>query len=78
MMTIPYAERSAEITRFIIQSSRGISSSGDMSQVLIALVGSGAVNTKELRDAFFNAASAVGSEGDRSRVLQAAASLIKQ
>ena len=46
-----------------------------MSEVLIALVSSGAVNTKELRDAFFNATADVASEGDRGRVLQAAASI---
>ena len=72
-MAIPYAGRSAEIARQVIETSRAIASSGDRSAVLITLVSSGALQTKALKDAFFDAASEIPSEGDRSRVLRAAA-----
>ena len=75
MLAIPYAARSADVTRHIIRAARLVPSSGDRSQVLIALVSSGVVTTRELRDAFMTATAEVESDGDRLRVLQAAASL---
>ena len=72
-MAIPYAASSPEITRQVIETARAIASSGDRSAVLITLVSSGALQTKELKDAFFDAASEIPSEGDRSRVRRAAA-----
>ncbi len=61
----------------LIGASRSIASSGDLAAVLIAVAHSGGVTTGELRDAFFAAAGAVASEGDRSRVLQVAATAFK-
>jgi hypothetical protein len=72
-IAVPYAVGSPDIAQGIIETARAIASSGDRSAVLISLVSSGAVQTKELRDAFFGAAAEIPSEGDRSRVLQAAA-----
>lgn len=73
LIAVPYAISSADIAMQVIEMSRAIASSGDRSSVLISLVGSGALRTKELRDAFFVAAADIPSEGDRSRVLRAAA-----
>jgi hypothetical protein len=73
-IAIPYGAGSPDIAQKIIETARIIPSSGDRSAVLVSLVTSGALQTKELRDAFFSAAAEVPSEGDRSRVLQAAAS----
>jgi hypothetical protein len=64
--------RTGNVTRQIISASNSVASSGDRSAVLISLVNSGAVNTRELRDAFMRAAEGVPSDGDRGRVLMAA------
>ena len=72
-MTIPYAGRSPGIARQVIETARAVASSGDRSSVLISLVSSGALQTKELKDAFLDAVAEIPSEGDRSRVLRAAA-----
>jgi hypothetical protein len=78
MIAMPYAARSVDIGRALLDITRMIPSSGDRSRVLIAMVSSGALTTKELRDAFFNAAAEIPSEGDRGRVLSAAVSMLKQ
>ncbi|MEP6731200.1 MAG: M56 family metallopeptidase [bacterium] len=70
---IPFAAHSDDIAMQVIETSKAIASSGDRADVLVALVESGAVHTKEMRDAFFSATSTVPSEGDRTRILQAAA-----
>ena len=73
MIAIRYSAQNAGITRHVILASRSVASSGDMSQVLIALASAGVINTRELRDAFFSAVAEVPSESDRSRVLHVAA-----
>jgi beta-lactamase regulating signal transducer with metallopeptidase domain len=78
MIAMPYAAGSADVARSIIETARIIPSSGDRSKVLISMVSSGALTTKELRDAFFNAVSEIPSEGDRGRVLSAASSMLRQ
>jgi beta-lactamase regulating signal transducer with metallopeptidase domain len=70
---IPYSQRSSDIVMHIIEASRLVPSSGDRADVLIMLIETGSVRSKEQRDAFFAAANTVPSEGDRARVLQAAA-----
>ncbi len=74
---LPHAARSAPVARQALESTRKVASSGDRSDVLIAMVPSGALSTKELRDLFFSVASEVPADGDRARVLQAAASLMR-
>ena len=69
---IPFAAKSADKTLLLIDAVRSIASSGDRAEVLISLVASGAVKGMKVRDAFFDAAVAVPSSGDRSRVLEAA------
>jgi hypothetical protein len=78
MIAMPFGAGSPDVARGIIQGARIIPSSGDRSRVLIAMVNSGALTTKELRDAFFNAVEEIPSEGDRGRVLSAAASMLRQ
>jgi beta-lactamase regulating signal transducer with metallopeptidase domain len=78
MIAMPYGAGSPDIARGIIDGARSIPSSGDKSRVLIAMINSGALTTKELRDAFFNAVEEIPSEGDRGRVLSAAASMLRQ
>lgn len=69
---IPYTQRSEQQVLNVIAASRSIPSSGDLSEVLIKLVRTGSVRSKDARDAFFAAAATVPSEGDRNRVLTAA------
>jgi hypothetical protein len=77
MIAVPYTAGSTDNAHRLIEATRSIASSGDRSAVLISLVWSHAITTKELRDAFYNVASEIPSEGDRSRVLQSAASVLK-
>ncbi|MDB4891084.1 MAG: peptidase BlaR1 [Gemmatimonadetes bacterium] len=78
MIAMPFAPGSTDVARSIIEAARSVSSSGDRSRILISMVSSGALTTKELRDAFFSAAAEIPSEGDRGRVLSAAVSMLKQ
>jgi hypothetical protein len=73
MISIPFAAKSPGQTMSLLDAARSIASSGDRSNVLVALVRSGAVQGKEVRDRFFDVAESVPSSGDRSRVLTAAA-----
>jgi hypothetical protein len=50
-------------------------SDGDKAGVLISLAGSRLVSGPRVRDAFLGEANRIGSEGDRSRVLSALASV---
>lgn len=70
---IPYAGRSAAQALMLIEASRSIASSGDRSDVLIALVNTGVTRTALVREALFDVTSSVASSGDRNRVLEAAA-----
>ncbi len=74
VMCVPYSS-STSIAAHIIQSSRTVRSSGDRASVMIALVSFGGIINKSLRDAFFDAAAGVPSDGDRASVLQAAAGI---
>ena len=69
---IPYAVGRTTTTLALIAASRDIASSGDRAAVMIALAQQGGLRDRETRDAFFEAASGIPSEGDRSRVLRAA------
>ena len=75
MVAMQHGTSSAAVTRRIIAGARAVGSSSDRAAVLIALVSSGRVSSRELRDDFMTAAAEVGSAEDRSRVLQAAAGL---
>jgi beta-lactamase regulating signal transducer with metallopeptidase domain len=78
MIAMPYGAGSPDVARGIIEGARTVPSSGDRSRVLIAMINSGALTTKELRDAFFRAVEEIPAEGDRGRVLSAAVSIIRQ
>ncbi|MEO8621388.1 MAG: hypothetical protein ABI625_10005 [bacterium] len=69
---VPLVANSAEQTLMLIDASRNIPSSGDRADVLVSLVGSGALKSQRVRDAFFDVAATIPSNGDRSRVLDAA------
>jgi len=78
MIAMPYGAGSPDVARGIIEGARTVPSSGDRSRVLITMINSGALTTKELRDAFFRAVEEIPAEGDRGRVLSAAVSIIRQ
>jgi beta-lactamase regulating signal transducer with metallopeptidase domain len=75
MIAMPFAASSANVAARIIASTLTIVSSGDRAAVLIALAHSGALVNRSLKDSFFDAASAIPSQGDRARVLQSAAGI---
>ena len=78
MVAMPFAAASTDVAGSIIKTARIVPSSGDRSKILISIVNSGALTTKELRDAFFNAVEEIPAEGDRGRVLSAAVSILRQ
>jgi len=74
MMAVPYSG-STSVAAKVIESSRGIKSSGDRATVMIALISYGGLINKSLKDSFFDAAAGIPSDGDRARVLSAAAGI---
>ena len=70
---LPYVGKSTEQALMLISASNSIVSSGDLAEVLIGLVNAGGLTTPKVREAFLDAAAAVASSEDRSRVLESAA-----
>jgi hypothetical protein len=63
------------VTLGCIRATHAMQSDGDKAGVLISLAGSRLVSGPRVRDAFLGEANRIGSEGDRSRVLSALASV---
>jgi beta-lactamase regulating signal transducer with metallopeptidase domain len=70
---IPFAEKSNEVAIAIIEAVRKIASSGDRSNVLIALAGRGAVRTPAARDAYLRTVQDIPSSTDMRNALEALA-----
>ena len=75
---VPYAAKSDDIANAIIEVARIVPSSPDRSDVLTALVQSGAIRTSEARENFADALRDVPSEQDRQRVARAAAKSLRE
>jgi hypothetical protein len=68
---VKYAAKSADVALAVINTSAHIASSGDRSNVLVALADTGAIRTTTLHDAYLRAAQDIPSSSDMRRVLEA-------
>ncbi|HEV7990185.1 MAG TPA: M56 family metallopeptidase [Gemmatimonadaceae bacterium] len=68
---VPFAAKSNEIALAVIEATSHIASSGDRSNVLVALADAGAVKTDAARDAYLRAAKDIPSSSDARGVLEA-------
>ena len=68
---VPFAARSAEITRAVLAAAGAVPSSGDRARVLVTLAKSGAVRDPALRDAYLKVASEIPASSDMRDALQA-------
>jgi hypothetical protein len=68
---VPFAAKSAAITRAVLTAAGDVPSSGDRSNVLVTLAGSGAVRGTALRDAYLKVASEIPASTDMRRALLA-------
>lgn len=74
---VPFAAKSSDVANQLIEVARIVPSSPDRSDVLTALVESGAVRGTDVRENFADALQEVPSEHDRQRVARAALRVIK-
>ena len=74
---VPFAAKSDDIANAIIEVARIVPSSPDRSEVLTALVQSGAIRTSETRENFADAMRTIPGEQDRERVARAASKSIR-
>jgi beta-lactamase regulating signal transducer with metallopeptidase domain len=68
---VPFAAKSTDVALAVIDAASHIASSGDRSNVLVALADAGAVKTSATHDAYLGAAKDIPSSGDMRRVLEA-------
>ena len=68
---VPYAAKSADVTRAVLATAGEVPSSGDRARVLVALAGTGAVRDATLRDAYLKVASEIPSSSDMRQALEA-------
>ncbi len=68
---VPYAAKSADITRAVLTAAGTIPSSSDRARVLVKLARSGAVRDAALRDEYLKVASAIPSSSNMREALQA-------
>jgi hypothetical protein len=72
MHALPFARAERGVTEAVLDAAGHMASSGDRSDVLVALAEGRLLTTRALRDAYVRAAEALPSSGDRARVLAAA------
>ena len=75
---VPFAAKSDELALDILELARVVPSSPDRSDVLTALVASGAVRSNDVRESFADVLLTVPGEQDRQRVARAAMKVVQQ
>ena len=75
---VPFAAKSDELALDILDLARVVPSSPDRSDVLTALVASGAVRSNDVRESFADVLLTVPGEQDRQRVARAAMKVVQQ
>lgn len=75
---VPFAAKSDELAIAILDMARMVPSSPDRSDVLTALVESGAVRSNDVRESFADVLQTIPAEQDRQRVARAAMKVVKE
>ena len=75
---VPFAAKSGDLANAIIEVARLVPSSPDRSEVLAALVTSGAVTRSDVRENFGDALLEIPGERDRQSVLRATARSLRE
>ena len=75
---VPFAAKSDELALAILELSRIVPSSPDRSDVLTALVESGAVRSNDVQESFADVLQTIPGEQDRQRVARAAMKVVKE
>jgi beta-lactamase regulating signal transducer with metallopeptidase domain len=67
---VSFGHASPATARDLIQSAKKIGSDGDKANVLVAIANARLLTTRDLQDAYIDAARSIGSDGDYRRVME--------